>query len=69
MKFCLKKNYLAILRLLHVIRHIVKLIGTFLQLSILKVPKVPSVMVSDWWEELLNLYGHCFQLPPHLNNS
>jgi hypothetical protein len=64
-----KKNHSAILRLLYVIRHMVMLIGTFLQLSILKVPKVPSVMVSDWWLELLNLYSHCFQLPPHLSNS
>jgi len=37
-----------------------KLIGTFLQLSILRVPKVTSGMVSDYWVELLNLFGHCF---------
>lgn len=60
MKLKKKENHSTIPRLLHVIRHMVKLIGTFRQLSILKVRKMTSVMVSDCWEEFLNLYGHCF---------
>lgn len=63
------KNHSAVLRLLHVIRQMVKLIATFLQLSSLDVSKVTSVMVSDCWKELFNLYGHCFQLPTHWNTS